>query len=158
MVAIGPHDAVPSVSVSSLTARGATSAAAQSEDAAAAFAVIEAATEHSGAKRVLFHAGAPSTARPKMLTATSSSFAVSLTRFPSDGDGVQVHFYELARYDLTEVGAETIHTAARTARELGTHIVSVELEYSPFMAEIEDNGVHDACKEHGIPILSQQFK
>ncbi|KAK0520881.1 hypothetical protein OC834_006866 [Tilletia horrida] len=91
--------------------------------------------------------------------------------------------YELARYDLTvsaedtiknlhrlqgeglfehialsEVGAETMHTAARTARELGTHIVSVELEYSPFMAEIEDNGVHDACKEHGIPILSQQFK
>ncbi|KAK0520882.1 hypothetical protein OC834_006867 [Tilletia horrida] len=97
----------------------------------------------------------------------------------SDEGGIQVHVYEPARRDLnfsvedtiknlhtlqkeglfehislSEVGAETINTAAKTAKELGTQIVSVELEYSPFRTDIEQNGVFATCKEHGIPILA----
>ncbi|KAE8225194.1 hypothetical protein CF319_g2036 [Tilletia indica] len=97
----------------------------------------------------------------------------------SDEGGIDVHVYEPARRDvnvsvedtvknlhtlqreglfqhiaLSEVGAETIDTAARTAKDLGTQIVSVEVEYSPFYTEIEDNGVLQACKKHDIPILA----
>ncbi|KAE8265450.1 hypothetical protein A4X09_0g6639 [Tilletia walkeri] len=96
----------------------------------------------------------------------------------SDEGGIDVHVYEPARRDvnvsvedtvknlhtlqreglfqhiaLSEVGAETIDTAARTAKELGTQIVSVEVEYSPFYTEIEDNDVLQACTKHSIPIL-----
>lgn len=97
----------------------------------------------------------------------------------SDEEGPELHFYEPCRRDpslpieeivknlatlqkeglfqhtaLSELGAESINKAAEAAKELGTKITSVELEYSPFLTEIEDNGVLDASRKHGIPILA----
>ncbi|KAE8189424.1 hypothetical protein A4X06_0g4347 [Tilletia controversa] len=97
----------------------------------------------------------------------------------SDEGGVDVHVYEPARRDpnlsvevivknlhtlqeeglfqhiaLSEVGADTIYTAVRTAKALGTQIVSVEVEYSPWFTEIERNGVLEACQTYHIPILA----
>ena len=44
------------------------------------------------------------------------------------------------------MSAETIRKAA-----------AVEVEYSPFALEIEDNGVLAACKELDIPIIAYRY-
>ncbi|KAK0563477.1 hypothetical protein OC861_004779 [Tilletia horrida] len=95
----------------------------------------------------------------------------------SDDGGVSVHVFEMARRDLTtdveqtirnlnqlrkeglfeyialsEVGADTIKRAVRTAKEEETEIVSVEVEYSPFFLDIASNGVLNTCRELCVPI------
>ncbi|KAI4870377.1 putative aldo/keto reductase [Hypoxylon rubiginosum] len=50
---------------------------------------------------------------------------------------------------LSEVRAETIHEAVKI-----TKIVSVEVELSLFSREILENGVADACAQHGIPVVA----
>ncbi|CAD6937920.1 unnamed protein product [Tilletia controversa] len=97
----------------------------------------------------------------------------------SDEGGIELHVYEPSRRDtkfsmeeivtslhtlqkeglfkhiaLSEIGADSINTAISTAKKLGTAIVSVELEYSPFETELETNGVLDAVKAQGVPILA----
>lgn len=50
---------------------------------------------------------------------------------------------------LSECGVDTIRRAAKV-----TKIESVEVEYSLWATEIKDNGVAEACKELGIPIVA----
>ncbi|GAA5834871.1 hypothetical protein JCM9279_007131 [Rhodotorula babjevae] len=50
---------------------------------------------------------------------------------------------------LSEVSAETIRKAAAVGP-----VAAVEVEYSPFALEIEENGVLATCKELGIPIIA----
>lgn len=50
---------------------------------------------------------------------------------------------------LSECSADTIRRAAKV-----TKIEAVEVEYSLWATEIKDNGVADACKELGIPIVA----
>ncbi|GAA5901267.1 hypothetical protein JCM8208_002322 [Rhodotorula glutinis] len=50
---------------------------------------------------------------------------------------------------LSEVSAETIRKAAAIGP-----VAAVEVEYSPFALEVEENGVLATCKELGIPIIA----
>lgn len=50
---------------------------------------------------------------------------------------------------LSEVGAATIHKAAKI-----TKIVAVEVELSLWALDIFDNGVAAACAEHNIPVVA----
>jgi len=97
----------------------------------------------------------------------------------SDEGGIELHIYEPSRRDmnftpeeivqslhtlqkeglfkhiaLSEVGAETIEKSIAEAKKLGTEIVSVELEYSPFETTLENNGVLETAKKHKLPILA----
>ncbi|KAK0553897.1 hypothetical protein OC845_001034 [Tilletia horrida] len=96
-----------------------------------------------------------------------------------DEDGIKLHSYGPGRRDLTtsieetvqnlvtlqkeglfehihlsELGSDTIVRAAETAKQLGSRVESIELEYSPLRSDIERNGVLDACKSHGITVLA----
>ncbi|KAK0562228.1 hypothetical protein OC861_005428 [Tilletia horrida] len=96
----------------------------------------------------------------------------------TDEGGVPVHVYEMCRRDqstpmeqtiknlnqlrkeglfeyiaLSEVGADSIEKGVKTAKEEGTEIVSVEVEYSPFFLDIASNGVLDTCRSLSVPIL-----
>ncbi len=59
------------------------------------------------------------------------------------GEGLFQHI------SLSEVGADTIRRAAKVHP-----IAAVEIEYNPFLLEIESNGVLDACKENDIAIIA----
>lgn len=50
------------------------------------------------------------------------------------------------------MSAETIRKAAAVGP-----VAAVEVEYSPFALEIEDNGVLAACKELDIPIIAYRY-
>lgn len=47
------------------------------------------------------------------------------------------------------MSAETIRKAAAIGP-----VAAVEVEYSPFALEVEENGVLATCKELGIPIIA----
>lgn len=50
---------------------------------------------------------------------------------------------------LSEVSADTIRRACKVA-----HIDAVQMEYSPFSMEVEQEGVLDACRELGVAIVA----
>ncbi|CAO1623446.1 unnamed protein product [Parajaminaea phylloscopi] len=52
---------------------------------------------------------------------------------------------------LSEVKGSTVEAAVKASNN---GIAAVEIEYSPFMREAEDQGVVDVCEKHKIPILA----
>ncbi|TIB67914.1 Aldo/keto reductase [Wallemia mellicola] len=61
---------------------------------------------------------------------------------------------KIGALSLSEVGEKTIREAAEAAKELGTKISSVEVEFSMASTDILHNGVARACADYNIPIYA----
>lgn len=54
---------------------------------------------------------------------------------------------------LSECSVETLRRAKKVPG-LGEKVIAVQMEYSPFTLDIENNGIVDACKELGVGLVT----